>query len=338
MRHLAALLCAAALLTLGACDRDRVAHPDPSTALDAALAARKATPASPVVARVNGAPITAEDVRLYRMERPTLTPAQATDALIERELLASHARALPDTRRSAESLLLARKRGLMRAWIDAEVEAKATLEPIDADKLKEAVTGYAAQRGTPEGARASHLLVVVPKNGPDGKPLSEDAREALFTKLKPHAERAAEALGALGRPLTAADLVTYATRTPAPEGSDGWRVDLHMSFPLKPQGTAPAGWITVVPEFREGAAALAAQGRLNLPSAPTRTGFGWHIITLEAHLPAAPISEATARAEIRAERLHHARLKRFKEAEAALLARTPTLTFPNEIVEQKRTF
>lgn len=212
---------------------------------------------SPVLARVNGSPITRQDVEEYYSTLPvelqqvplSFIQPQLVDRLIDQKLMAEAARAagLADDDRIKRGLTNAEERLLQEYWLRDTVDAAMTDERLQA-AYDEMNAGFAPEREI----QARHILLE-----------SKDEAEAVIAELND---------GAIFNDL-------------AREKSIG---------PSGPNG-GDLGYFTaerMVPEFSEAAFALEVGEH---SKAPVQTQFGWHVIKVEDARETAPLSFADAR-------------------------------------------
>jgi hypothetical protein len=275
--------CAAAL---SGC-QDGVDHPAAFAELERAL---EASPTGEVVAKVGARALTARELEeLWRM-RPELNRDEALEALIEQELLAREG-----VRRRLRDVGLedARKRGLSRAVLDADVVAGAG--EVDEGVVEVFEAAERKQQGHPDGLRASHLLI----KGPALQ--TKEGRGAAVRALE-------RAIGLVPEGASAADLRAAARELEAQgalvEGLET-HVDADMRFARRGQTKPlPEGWVPIVSGFVEASERAADAGRLGVPIGPVRTRFGVHLIVVHEVLDAPTLDEdrieAIARAKAQA--------------------------------------
>jgi low affinity Fe/Cu permease len=288
------------------CDEVDTPHPD---AQQAFAELDRAEP-DEVVARVGERAVSLEQFQAYWREHPQMEREEVLEALVERELLVAEAL---ERGEAPESLADDRKRAMIRQMLREKVEQEVTVDDLDAEEIAKAVESVSQRAGHPPGLRASHLLVRVP-NKIDGKKLSDKKR-------KPHFERARRALVAILE-----ELPEEATALDLFEARDGFvdqleeplelHVNAHLVFPFDAEdfsGELPDSWTPVVSAFRDAAVDMARSGRFGVLSEPVRSQFGWHVIVVEAKLPAGrPDAEAVGEVAT-FEVLRHRRAERFNE-------------------------
>jgi hypothetical protein len=332
-RRLLVAACLASMLaapTSGCEEGPAVRHPDPHAELDA-LEDPDTAPAKPV-ATVDGRSISRGELEDFWRQHPELGRREALDALVERELLVAHARRAGDV--ADIELDRARKRGLVRALLDAEVRAAVDTDSLDKKELAERSEAIRSQLRRPAGYRASHLLVRIP---PD-----EGRSEAERSELERRARRAAEEISErLGARIDDLDPLYEALEAMREEVEPPLQlvVNVHLKFPAQAEVEAgasglPDDWQKVVPPFARTTASLAGRG----PGAvgdPVRTEFGFHVIVFEESYEArAPDEEEVAR---RAERelLEESRRARLLERLGGLLERATILQFPEALDDER---
>lgn len=276
-------------------DVDVVEHPRGDEAWELAHVAE--VDESEVVARVDGRPITGEDVLLKWRDNPEWTAREALDAVIEREVLAleAHRRGYHER----PQFDFARKQGMVAALLRETVEANAEISRENEEAMYRAVQ---ERRRAPRGLRASHLVILVPREVEDeegrkrslgaadrehywepAREVIEEARRLLGDRTDDDALR--EVAGVLNRDYDLGEFEAL--------------VNEHLRFPrvgerYRPEAL-PRGWTTVVAPFAEGAETVAGEERLGQLSESIRTEFGWHLIRVEEHLDEALVDPAVAR-------------------------------------------
>lgn len=148
-----------AVLLLPAC-QDVVEHHDVATVV--------ATPPETVVARVNGRPIGAAELR-EEMRRDSKSADEAMQALIERELLVEKALAAG---KGDETVPV--KAAAARVLLEDEIEAKVGPKDADAALVEAHEKAHRAKMTVPEGYEASAITIYVPVEVDGKKPEGED--------------------------------------------------------------------------------------------------------------------------------------------------------------------
>ncbi len=268
------VLCAAVFAVVSSGCEGGVAHPEAFAELERAGAAAAE---GAVVAKVGDRALTGRElVELWRM-RPELSRAEALEALIEQELLAQEGLA---RRLRSATLEDARKRGLGRALLDADVVGKA-------GEVGDPIVDYVLNKERqaqlqPNGLLASHLLIRGPAlRDEQGWQAAERALEAARAQLP--ARAGSLELMAAARELDASGTLGDGLAT---------HVDAQMKFPRRGEAQSlPSGWIRLVPAFVEAAEKAADDGRLGEAIGPVRTSFGAHLIVVHERLDAPVIDE-----------------------------------------------
>ncbi len=251
-------------------DTEMVEHPEPQIAWESL-----GDMEGEVVARVDGAAITEEEVLRLWKTQPEWTAQEAVDAAVTRRLVADegHRRGISER----PEVAFARKQGLVAGLLREEVEAQAQADP---GRRQELAREIASQRRVPAGYRASHLVIVVDDEADEA--LGEKARALLDEVRREELDDRAtdDDLRAM------ADRLGERLETSELEVS----VDVHLRFPRPGQEFTsvgfPEGWITVVPAFAEGAEAVVQREGLGVLSEPVETPFGWHVIRVDERMEA----------------------------------------------------
>lgn len=251
--------------------KEKVEHPQGDEAWE--LAHSQVFDEGEVVARVDGQVITRADVEVSWKDRPESTAREVVEELVERELLAARAREEGYLERP--EVAFARKQGMVSALLRERVEERVEIDESKADGFPERIH---QQRRVPRGIRASHLVILVPRE------VEGDEKEILWQRAEEAIALAAELL----REETDDDaLRAAAEELNAEHLADGLEavVNEHMRFPragerFRPD-QLPEGWTQVVRPFAEGAESVAADEKRGQLSEPVRTQFGWHLIRVE---------------------------------------------------------
>jgi hypothetical protein len=269
-------------VAMGCSSGEFVEHPEGEEAWEAA----RLVVASEVLAVVDGEPIPVAEVELLWEVYPEWTREEVVRAAIERAVVAREARRRGFHERPEVSF--ARKQGMVQALLKEEVELAATAEEGRGEEL---VALVQRRRRAPQGLRASHLVVLVPRmrEGDDGESvrIRAEAREDLFDEALPLAEAARQWLGERSDD----ESLREAARWLQEEVQGGWEVAVneHLRFPRVAEKVEPdqlpEGWTPVVREFAEAADEAAESGAVGILSEPVRTEFGWHLIRVDEVLP-----------------------------------------------------
>lgn len=268
---------AAGMIWGAGCDRgpEKVEHPEGEKAWE--MAHSEEVDDAAVVARVDGVAITKGDVAVAWAEQPALEADEIVDALVTREILAGEARRRGYHERPEVSF--ARKQGMVKALLADRIEGKGK---SDGEERNAEIERVAGQRRTPEGLRASHLVILVPDEI-DGERLDRATRETKFERARGWIDEAATVLEE-EETLSDDDLRQMAEHLNAdvlPEGYEAV-VNEHLRFPRAGEEyrreSLPEGWVSVLSEFAEGAEAVADHERRGELSDPVRTELGWHLI------------------------------------------------------------
>ncbi len=228
-----------------------------------------------VVARVDGAPITVEDVEVAWREQPEWDARQVVEYLVEREMLAKRARSAGYHERKEVSF--SRKQGMVAALLAAEIEDEA--QGDDESRARE-IERVATQRRLPAGIRVSQLVILVPDEI-DGEIIEGDARGAKFDRSQQWAQQVVDELGEDVDDDDLRRMAKWLNEEVLPEPFEAV-VNEHLRFPRDGEAyhpeLLPEGWISVMWEFAEGAETVADEEMRGQLSDPVRTRIGWHLI------------------------------------------------------------
>ncbi len=213
-------------------------------------------PAASLVARVNGAPITAEAVaRLVDETDGGVAAEAAVEALIHQELLAAEAR-----QREWHAHVLvsdARRRAMARAALREKIERQVTADTIDRDKLRRYYEKNINHYVHPVLRRVVHIVFMVKKQqftDDDARSLAEQAAEEANTLTS------VEDFSALGARLVE---------------THGTKVKIE---PLPPFSKDSKQFVS---EFVKGAFGSTPVGRA---SPAIKTKFGWHVLFIQEEI------------------------------------------------------
>lgn len=266
----------------------------------------EAVPREELAARVDGVPVTLDDVRAVMEEHAEpLTRAEALDIAVRTELLASEARKRGfgyfDRLRSARRAAMARV--LLERTIDEGLGPKdVPLEVIERayERQKERFV-HGAQR------KVAHILVR-DKKDPDGA-------RGLAAKIY----RAAKDVS-------------------SPEEFEGVFEGFSVENPkkVKLEKLPPFDKDTkkLVSEFVVGAFAIPKAGKVG---EPVRTEFGYHVIYVVEELPAESVSFEEARPQLEEELLPELKKRRARELEQRLYKQGDVFIFENVLPILERT-
>jgi parvulin-like peptidyl-prolyl isomerase len=238
--------------------------------------------ASDVVATVDGEPVAVDDVvRVARVAK--LAPKTAARRLRDELLLAKEARRRGY--RDRREVVRARRKALVQALLEREVEERAQAEDISREALKERYRAQADRFRQPERRASVHVLAGLPE---DADPeLEERARELAARALR-------ELRGSDSR---TAVLDRY--RQLDSEAADGLDVKVERLPPTARDGSLAEPYLEAL--FDAPAPAPLED--------PVRTRFGWHAIVLtdiqEAKEKPLSAVEEELRREIVTQRRHH---------------------------------
>lgn len=308
-RSLGLCACVACLLLTTIACEPRSSHPDVSDKAVIGLLDRAAKP-SQVIAKIGERELGLAEFERFWREHPELERQAALDAFIARELLLEQALKAP-VPKGAPALTYARKRGLVDAWLEANIERPLAVlpNPQGHQPLRAQVEQELSQ---PAGLIASHLLVMAPREYKDPTTqkmveLTPEQRAPLLEQANTFArERLAPRIA--GEPATTIALELLRDELASEASALGLNliVNKQMRFmrPDQPRQilALPVGWINPVPAFVEAAEALARDKGLGVVSQVISTPFGAHLILIEQELPASspPASQVEAIAYKRA--------------------------------------
>lgn len=243
----------AALLSMAACGLALAApvaanaqNPAPaaSTPAPAQSTPAQATPADPVVARVNGEEIHRSDVQrmvsqlppqVQQMPLEMIFPA-VVEQLVNSKLVASagYKANLAGTPEVKDEIKRAEERAVQRAYIQKEVQAR-----ITPAKLEEAYKDYLKQNPAQEEVKASHILVE-----------KEDEAKAIIAELN--------------------------------KGGDFAKLAKEKSKdPVAAEQGGDLGYFTKETMVEPFADAAFAMKKGEISKEPVKTQFGWHVIKVE---------------------------------------------------------
>ncbi len=233
----------------------------------------------PAVLEVDGRKVSKAEFETYWERHPRLTKAEVVKALSVREALVGQA--LLERRGGAAQFDVARKRGLVRSLLAAEIETVEAPEVVDVSKFERLLA-------KPQGYRVSNLIVhPSPNIGPEDPALLAEAIRLL---------------GLLGDEPTALGLAKAKKEA---RQDLNVTVDLHFVFP-SPKDTQleiPPKWLKVDESFAAEVETAFAQKKA--VAGPFKTKFGWHVVVLEelipGHRPSADELQAFAQRVLRTE-------------------------------------
>lgn len=328
---------------LTGCKDDKFVHPDARRAYDSLVKA----PVEEPLARVNDRDLSVAEFEAFWAEHAEMERDEAVQAWLEREVLAQHAEGV--ITQDDGALVFARKQGMVRVLLREEIENLVKLgdEKVD-ERLENVRERVRAQMTQPAGVRASHLLIHVPKER-----MAEGAKDGDKPEVIPEAERAAlfetahkwavEIRGALGESASLDDLYGAQERFSGevPQAL-ALAVNAHLSFAVpaldagagKPQPSKiPEGWLSVVKEFADGAAAMQGSESGTI-SEPVRSDFGWHLIRFEKEFPQIAADESEVEKRALMETIRAERARRFGELSGKLVERSTVNLFPQVIGQE----
>lgn len=285
----------AAVVAFG-CQKERqIEHPDPDEAWQQAHDVE--VDDGEIVATVDGRPIRGVDVKAAWRDMPDKSAREVVEQLVERDILARHAHEEGYHRRP--EVAFARKQGLASALLEREVEQKAE---VDESRRQPVMDHVERTRRAPEGLRASHLVVLVPREleDDDGESvnLDDEQREALYDSARDYTDRALELLEGQVDDDALRQVAEQLNDEVLPDELEA-TVNIHLRFPRHGEqydrAHLPDGWTSVVPRFSEGAESVIDDDspgqRL---SAPVRTEYGWHLIRVDEIIDARPVDPQAA--------------------------------------------
>lgn len=252
--------------------------------------------AGPVVATVDGAPITLGEVEEVATATG-LSPLDALRRLEEERVLAAHAEAAASAADDDEARDAAR-RAAVQALLEERIEREVDAASIPEERVEARIREQARRFARPERRRTAHLLARVE----DGAPESAWAEAETFVRR------------AIARLRAAEDPIADARAYEGHEGA-GFRATFE-ELPL----VARDG--TLVPEYV--AATFAAPEPGVLPE-PVRTRFGWHAILLREIAPAWQAPRDEVEAVVREELAIEERAARLEALVRELSSRTPVV-------------
>lgn len=328
---------ACGLLTITACE-PRSLHPDVSDKAVIGLLDRAAKP-SQVIAKIDDRELGLAEFERFWREHPELERQAAIDAFIARELLLAQALKAPVPKR-APALTYARKRGLVDAWLEVNIERPLAVlpNPQGHQPLRDQVEQELSQ---PAGLVASHLLVLAPREYKDPATqkmveLTPEQRKPLLDQANTFArEQLAPRIA--GKPATTLVLESLRDELASEASALGLSliVNKQMRFmrPDQPRQVSalPVGWINPVPAFVEAADALARDKGLGVVSEVISTPFGAHLILIDQEIPAVtpPAAQVDALAYKRA--LDAQRTQALNERTQALAKSSTYQIFPRAL-------
>ena len=271
-----------AALVLAGCEQESVNHPPPFEALTGGLASASGA-GGEVIARVDGVALTRRDFELFWRDHPDYSREQALDAMIAREVVlarwtSGEVELGEEPRRElATDLTYARKRGLVRALLDREVEQKVDVGVPDEQTVDTIVNGYVTKESTPAGYRIDQLVVAPKKDAPpeDWKRAEELVRD-FDARITPDR-----------------DILTQMQELYEETGGvkDNLYVRVNQGLTFKsskagPVLAKPEGWLDVFPEVVKETERVAAMGGEGSRTPPVRSQVGWHILLIDEVIPA----------------------------------------------------
>lgn len=247
----------------------RAKSPAPATAT-----ATKAQVQGPIVARVDGEPVSLDDVQ-QTVLATGLSPAEALGRIEAEALLAEHARrtGYGGSKKDERAIEAARVRVLLRV----EIERGTAPEQIPAAAVKERFEQVRKKRDRPEGRAVLHVLFRV-----EGGVQENGAQEQK-------ARLAAQQLLDKVRSLSAQDVRSALESYPPKSERDG------LPIVRERIGDARKGQGLAAP-FEQ---AIFATSTPQLIREIVRTSFGYHVIFVEAIVPAESLNFGDAESAVR---------------------------------------
>jgi post-segregation antitoxin (ccd killing protein) len=252
------------------------------------------------VAHVDGRPVGAGEVARLAREAE-LTPREALDRLVTREVLAAEAerRGLDRSAPLRTALERATRRAAVQAWLAAEVEATSPPPVVDEAAIDAAYVRQRARFVVPEKRASVHVLVPLdPRDGPER---AEAARRL-----------AARALAALRVGEPTAVVARFAADPEALGG--GFRVRAEAVPPLAREDAADPAYTRAL---------FDVPGPGVLP-APVRSSFGWHAVAVTSVEPESIAPREEVRATLQRELTTVARRTKLEALLAAAERHHPT--------------
>lgn len=269
-----------------------------------------------IVARVGEQVITTADVEESWRHDPERSVQEIIDALVEREILALEAKARGYHERPEVSF--ARKQGMVSALLADEVEAKA--EP-DSDRREDMLERVMRIRRAPQGLRATHLVVLVPREVEDEegqtKRLRGEERAAAFERGREIIEEIQHRLD--GRVDDDALREVSAAINEEMDDDVGLEVivEPHLLFPRAGEDYhadhLPRRWTQVASDFANGAETVADADRIGELSEPIETRIGWHLIRVVEVIEPREVDRDAAEAYVDSELEIRARQEKLRQ-------------------------
>ncbi len=251
------------VIAAGACDDE------PRRATTSAARPAKADVQGPIIARIDGEPVSLEDVQ-QTVDATGLSPADALARIEAETLLAEHARrsGYGKSKQDERAIEGARVRALLRV----AVERGTAPHEIAAAEVKQRFDEVRKKQERPEGRAVTHVLF-----------RSEDAVQDA------KAEAAASELLERARLLSADERRRLFESYPSKSERDGLRVTREKIADAR----ADAG---LVPAFVQ---AIFGAKQPQLVSAVVRTSFGYHVINVDGVVPALTLNYSDVEPAIR---------------------------------------
>lgn len=287
------------------------------------------------LATIGGKPVSVGAFEAFWREHPELDASQSWDAFVVQELAAARMFERQPTALASGWMNDAHKRGLSRAWLAEEVE-KLTWKDLTPAELAQLRGTVHTSLSRPEGLRASHLLVLVPKGRFDSSKqanveLSEAQRDALMLKAKAFAQSIEPSL-----PVAPDVQALEAARLRLLEQARALGLDLvvnaNMKFPIQSRVIQmPKGWFTVVPAFVNGAQTTLNERGLGKRSGPIESIFGLHFIVVHEQFKAQNPSDEQVQRVVQQRGTIQARTRGSEKSTSALVDRTPRDIFSDQL-------
>lgn len=294
MRHAARLVLFAALLFAASCGPSAMdGEPLP------APVAETREPTGPVVATVDGVPITVAEVEDV-VRRTGLGPREALTRLEEEVVLSRAAAASEGALLEDPEVEAVARRAAVQALIAREIEGRIRAETLDPEEVRARLAHDAPMFAQPE-RRASISILARPDR--DAPPEAEAACERF-------ARRVAAELASEADPAAAAQ--RYADEND-PARTFGVVVENVPAARLRGDVAEP---------YADALFAMPAPG---LVAEPVHTRFGWHVVILTEIVPAWEMPLEEAEAVVRRQMVAEARAVALEALEERLLAEHPPI-------------
>ncbi len=282
-------------------------------------------------AEVDGHPLGVAEFQTYWETRPERGADEVIDEVVGREIAVG--KAIDEGLHRDDELQFVRKKAMVQELLRRSVEGEVGVEDLDEERVEKFEQQLRRRLGRPAGIRASHLLVMLPReddesgesesqgtsesNGNEEGEAGEGGpdRDKLRGEAREWAERIREGLAS---DASLEDLFEarreFAGRVPEPLKVV---VNARLSFPApdaRPfEGDLPADWMNVVPAFAEASDRLLAEGRAGELSQPVESKFGWHLVRAEERLEGRVPEPETLREVAVSRALRVARAKHYGE-------------------------